>query len=182
MHPLGGDTGSAFAGFQRSDEAPIPHIPDDIATHLIGEALTWVTRYAPVLLAAERTIFDSTLTADATSPSMRFRRRREAGRGLPLASPIVWQGRTYTALPDVRALLRLRGQLVYACYIVIASHTGMRASEIGAMQSDCLETVASLCCSFAHGCSKQPPRWTASKHAGWPDVTALATRCAWRCR
>ena len=143
IHPLGGETGSAFAGFQRSDEAPIPHIPDDIATHLIGEALTWVTRYAPVLLAAERTVFDSTLTEDATSPSMTFRRRREAGRGHPLASPIVWQGHTYTALPDVRALLRLRGHLVYACYIVIASHTGMRASEIGAMQSDCLETVAS---------------------------------------
>jgi len=30
-HPLGGETGSAFAGFQRSDEAPTPHIPDDIA-------------------------------------------------------------------------------------------------------------------------------------------------------
>ena len=64
------------------------------------------------------------------------------GRGLPLASPIVWQGRTYTAIPDVRTLLRLRGQLVYACYIVIASHTGMRASEIGAIQSECLETLA----------------------------------------
>ena len=143
VHPLDGETETAYAGARGREGAPIPHIPDDIATYVIGAALIWVTTYAPTILEAERTVFDPALTVDAKSPSIACRRRRIAGRGLALASPIAWQGQTCSLLPDLRLLERFREHLVYACYIIIASHTGMRASEISAMQTDCLETTAS---------------------------------------
>jgi integrase len=141
VHPLDGDTETAFAGERGRDGVPIPHIPDDIATHIIGQALTWVRTHARVILEAEHTVFGPKLTASANSPYLAVRLRRAAGRGLTLSSPIAWKGKMYEELRDLHLLERLREHLAYACYIVIASHTGMRASEIGAMQTDCLETA-----------------------------------------
>ena len=142
VHPLAGDTETTFAGARRGDGAPIAHIPDDLATHIVGTALTWVTTYAPTILDAERTVFGAIMTTDTGSLSIERRRRRNVGRGLALSFPIKWKGATHTSLKDLHLLERLREHLLYACYIVIASHTGMRASEIGAMRTDCLEAAA----------------------------------------
>src|SRR2546421_79887 len=91
VHPLDGETETAYAGARGREGAPIPHIPDDIATYVIGAALTWVTTYAPAILEAERIVFDPALTVNAKSPSIARRRRRMAGPGLPLPPPIAWR-------------------------------------------------------------------------------------------
>jgi integrase len=92
-------------------------------------------------LDQRRTAYGCVRRGGASGKSERsVRTLRPSSRSL--SSAIAWKGETYTELRDLHLLERFREHLIYACYIVLASHTGMRASEIGAMQTDCLETAA----------------------------------------
>jgi len=135
VNPLPGETPFGAAGASEATEGSIPFIPDDIAVHLLSEALAWVEIHSAGILAAaevrERTIAKLRLDGRGDRPTSDAVAR--ALRRAAIAGP---DGRPITGGATLRTYMM---HLSTACFVLIAGFVGMRPSEILSLQIGAIE-------------------------------------------
>jgi len=135
VNPLPGETTFGAAGASQATNGSIPFIPDDIAVHLLSNALVWVEVHSTNILAAlevrERTIAKLRLSGRCDWPTS-----DAVARALRRAAITGPDGRIIAG----GGILRTSAMhLSTACFVVIAGFVGMRPSEILSLQVGAIE-------------------------------------------
>jgi len=129
--PFPTETTYEAAGITREDRDSIPFIPDEIAVHILQDAIKWVEIYSATIFQARS--IASNIYIRSYSNSKERKALSKAIRHSKL--PAVPGCGKYS----MRDICRLERQLYSACFIVIAGLVGMRVSEVLSLQLGCVE-------------------------------------------